>query len=150
MASVTLSDLLTVGCDIELKFEDGTMPANSGALRLMSSVFNNALDAQHCQAPIKETKASACSAPTTASKTNIPLPGITLEQWLRIAEFLYPVVPSPNIEDWAEAEYLLEVGVSIYVLGCQAAAAACASLRGKGHCFSVWLVRPAATIACCT
>jgi hypothetical protein len=96
MASVTLSDLLTVGCDIELKFEDGTMPANSGALRLMSSAFNNALDAQHCQVPIKETKASACSAPTTASKTNIPLPGsITLEQGLRIAEFLYPVVPSP-------------------------------------------------------
>lgn len=113
MASVNLIDLLSVGCDIELQFEDGTMPANSGALRVFSSVIDHALDAQECQTPAKARKASASSTPATAStdeRTIIPLPGVTKEQWLRVAEFLYPVVPSPKIEDWQEAEFLLEVG----------------------------------------
>jgi hypothetical protein len=95
--------------DVELKLDDGTMPASFLILRMMSYVFSNALDAQTgCQTATasKATGSSACPV----SKTTIPLPGVSKEQWLRIAEFLYPVVPSPKIKDWAEAEYLLEVG----------------------------------------
>jgi hypothetical protein len=44
--SVQLEDMLLIGCDIELKLDDATMPASSVALRMMSDVFNNALNTQ--------------------------------------------------------------------------------------------------------
>ena len=105
---MALSDLLSVGCDVELKLDDCTMPASSVVLRLTSGVFSNALDAD-CHTPSKQVFGRSTS-PSAGKTTNIPLPGVSKEQWLRIAEFLYPVVPSPKIKDWAEAEYLLEVG----------------------------------------
>jgi hypothetical protein len=106
-----LDDMLAIGCDIELKLDDGTMPANSVTLRMMSDVFNNALDTQNgCLAPSQATQGYA-SASEAASPTILPLPGITKQQWRRVAEFLYPVAPFPSIEDWEEAEELLEVSV---------------------------------------
>jgi hypothetical protein len=118
---MALSDLLSVGCDVELKLDDGTMPASSVVLRLMSGVFSNALDAHdECQTskPAKASRALSCSTPLSASKTILPLPGITKAQWLRIAEFLYPVVPFPKIKDWTKAEYLLEVGGCVHAAQC--------------------------------
>lgn len=100
-----LERLMSMDCDVELQLEDGTVPASSFALRMMSDVFRNALDANTTTAA-KATGSLDCSA----SMTTIPLPGVSKEQWMRVAEFLYPVVPSPKIKDWAEAEYLLEVG----------------------------------------
>jgi hypothetical protein len=67
-----LDDMLAIGCDIELKLEDGTMPANSVALRMMSDVFNNALNTQHgCLVPSQATK-GCTSASKAASPTILP------------------------------------------------------------------------------
>jgi hypothetical protein len=103
---------MSVGCDVQLKFKDGTMPASSVALRMMSRVFSNALDSQKHKTPPKASRSASHSSPP--GKTFVTMKGVSKEQWLRIAEFLYPVVPSPKIKDWADAEYLLEVGIVRY------------------------------------
>jgi hypothetical protein len=107
-----LDEVLSVDCDVQLKLDDGVMPAGSTALRMISGVFNNALDAANgCQTSIPSKASSGIPCPpVTGSRVSIPLPGVTKEQWLRIAEFLYPVVPCPEIKDWEEADYMLEVG----------------------------------------
>jgi hypothetical protein len=111
-----LDDMLLIGCDIELKLDDATMPASSVALRMMSDIFNNALDARTgCSTPEPTTEGRA-SASDAAGPTILPLPGLTKEQWLRVAEFAYPVAPTPEIKDWAEAEFLIEVGALCLVM----------------------------------
>ena len=104
-----LLDLMRLHSNVELQLDDGTLPANSTFLCSFSNVLCNAIEA-HTAGNASGQQQLNCS--TDAPVCTIPLPGISREQWLRVAAlaFLYPVVPCPEIEDWDEAEQLLEVG----------------------------------------
>lgn len=100
-----LDDLMRFQSNVELQLDDGTLPASSFALYTFSSVFRNAIEAHSAG------NASGQQQLNSTDKITIPLPGLSKEQWLRVAAFLYPVVPSPKIVDFDEAEQLLEVGL---------------------------------------
>jgi hypothetical protein len=113
-----LDNLLSFGCDVELRLNDGTMPASSVAVRMINNVFGNALDAEvgsstpdHADVECAQCCCSSSSSSNAASPTILPLPGMTKAQWRRVAAFVYPVAPAPQIRDWGEAGYLLSVSM---------------------------------------
>jgi len=70
-------------------------------LSVFSSVLRGAVEAH---------TAGSNASKGDSSRSTIPIEGLTREEWLQVAGFLYPVVPAPKIKDWQQAEFLLEVG----------------------------------------
>jgi hypothetical protein len=112
-----LDGLLAISCDVELRLDDGTMPASSVALRMISGVLSNALDAEiGCLPSTRAEEDRPSCRCIAANPTILPLPGITKTQWRRVAEFVYPVAPAPQIRNWGEAGYLLAVSAVFQLL----------------------------------
>lgn len=87
--SSMLEDLIALNADVKLSFDDGsTLAVNSAFISVHSRVLRGAVEA-------------------TGS---IPIAGVSKEEWLQVAAFWYPVVPSPVIKTWEQAELLLTVG----------------------------------------
>lgn len=102
-----LEDLISCNADVELQFNDGTLMASSAVLGLFSSVLCGAVEANAGSAQ------SSCKSMLGSSKqssNSIPLKDVTKDEWLEMAAFWYPVVPSPKIEGWTQAEMLLKFG----------------------------------------
>jgi hypothetical protein len=93
--------LMRLNPDTELRFDDGTLPANSNVLSFFSSVLRGAIEAE-----------SAHGDRSGSSSTNmvIPMQGLTKAQWLAAAPFWVPVRPAPTVQTWEEAELLLTIG----------------------------------------
>jgi hypothetical protein len=76
-------------------------------LSLFISVLRGAVEANAGAA------AGSCSDGSGSSKegSSIPLKGVTKKDWLQVAAFWYPSVPSPQIKGWFQAEKLLSFGI---------------------------------------
>lgn len=79
-----LTDLLMKdGSDVHLVFDEEMVPAHSLTLKHWSGVLRNALE-------------STISS-TRDGFTTIPMEGTKKEDWLIAMEFMYPVVPQPEV-----------------------------------------------------
>jgi len=84
--------------------------ASAATLGMLGSVLRGALEvdtaanAAAASSSVTSTPSDSCRAPV------IPMKGTTKSQWMQVAAFLYPVVPSPEITSWKQLELLLEVG----------------------------------------
>lgn len=90
-------------CDVELVFTTKdksaeTVPAHSIVLRQWSNVLAEAL----------ETEVNYASSSTNTDRVRIPVTGTSKEDWLQLMEFIYPVLPRPQVT-WDNLEKLLEV-----------------------------------------
>lgn len=101
-----LEDLISANADVELQFDDGTLMASSAVLSLFISVLRGAVEANAGSAQ------SSCNSTPGSSKegSSIPLKGVAIDDWLEMAAFWYPIVPSPKVEGWEQAEKLLKFG----------------------------------------
>jgi hypothetical protein len=102
-----LKDLISANADVELQLDDGTLMASSAVLSLFISVLRGSVEANAGAA------AGSCSDGSGSSKegSSIPLKGVTKKDWLQVAAFWYPSVPSPQIKGWFQAEKLLSFGI---------------------------------------
>lgn len=121
-----VEDLLAMDADVQLTFSDGTLMANSTMLRMTSPVLRNALEAHTAGAAglhllssssnnnkgnRSSTSLSTSSTTTTSNSTaTIPIEGVTKEDWLKAAAFVYPVVRPAKVTGLSQAELLIRVG----------------------------------------
>jgi len=96
-----LEELIGLNADVELQFSDGSLSCNSTVLSVFSSVLRGAVEAH---------TAGSNASKGDSPRSTIPVEGLTREERMQVAGFLYPVVPAPTIKDWQEAEFLLEAG----------------------------------------
>lgn len=95
---------MSYGADVVVKFQDGTLPANSVVLGMCSSVLRGAVEVGGLK------QADVISRDTSSSNNRvIPMPGIKKGDWMQTASFLYPVVPPPVISSWDQLDVLLRV-----------------------------------------
>lgn len=97
-----LLELLNQDSDVVLVFTDadGTaeeVPAHSLILQQWSDVLAGALSTDHC------------SSINSRTQSRIPVNGTSKEDWLLAMEFIYPVVPRPEVT-WDNAEALSQLG----------------------------------------
>lgn len=103
-----LAEQIALNADVGLQFDDGsTLMVSSAFISVFSSVLRGAVEANR-GAAAEGTNTSTSSA--TSSASAIPINGVTKAEWLQAASFWYPVVPSPDITDWKQAELLLRIG----------------------------------------
>jgi hypothetical protein len=89
-----------------LKFGEEELQCNSTILGLFSSVLRGAVEAHTAGGKNNSSK----PASTPNSKLQIPVEGVTKEEWLTIAAFWYPVKKAAVVADWDQAQLLLRVG----------------------------------------
>lgn len=110
----TLENLMSIDAEVRLDFSDGYLMASSTALRMASPVLRNALEA-HTAGAGSGADNSGSSAKTSASSSSngavatIPIDGVTKEEWLEVAAFVYPVVPAPKFASLDQAVRVLGV-----------------------------------------
>jgi hypothetical protein len=92
-----LERLMSLNPDTELHFDDGVLPANSNVLSFFSSVLHSAIEAHS-------------EGDKDISTIVIPMKGVTMAQWLKVAPFWHPVEPAAVVHTWADAELLLRIG----------------------------------------
>ena len=92
-----LERLMNLNPDTELHFDDGVLPANSNVLSFFSSVLHSAIEAHS-------------EGDKDISTLVIPMKGVTMAQWLKVAPFWHPVEPAAVVHIWADAELLLRIG----------------------------------------
>lgn len=88
--------------DTVLKFEDGELQCNSTILGLFSSVLRGAVEAH--------TAGGSSNSNKKPDSLQIPVEGVTKQEWLTVAAFWYPVKKAAVVRDWEQAELLLRVG----------------------------------------
>lgn len=92
--------------DTVLQFGEEELQCNSTILGLFSSVLRGAVEAHTAG----DSNNSSTPASTPDSKLQIPVEGVTKEEWLTVAAFWYPVKKAAVVADWDQAELLLRVG----------------------------------------
>jgi hypothetical protein len=120
-----LEDLISLGADVELLFDDGTLMANSVVLSLFSIVLRGAVEANAGAASgvVEQGNKQSSSSSSDSEQRSIPLKGILKEEWLEVAALWYPVAPSCKLTDdeyfdayvfsgehWAHAEKAVKIG----------------------------------------
>lgn len=114
-----LTDILKHGSDVHLLFGEEVVPAHSLILKQWSGVLRNALLASSSSS---DSITSSESSTRTISEcvTTIPMEGTSREDWLVAMEFMYPVVPQPEVT-WKDLEVrkpllLPHCGISAHML----------------------------------
>jgi len=96
-----LEELIGLDANVELQFSDGLLACNGTVLSVFSSVLRGAVEAHTAGSNTSKGDSPRCT---------IPIEGLTREEWLQVAGFLYPVAPATDIRDLQQAEFLLEAG----------------------------------------
>jgi hypothetical protein len=71
---------------------------------MISSVLRGAIEAHN------SNSASDSSSNSSNNRLQIGMDGVSIEDWMKVARFLYPVPAPAEIQGWQEAELLLRVG----------------------------------------
>lgn len=114
MQQTNVEDLMGLNADIELVFSDCSVAVNSANISLFSPVLRGAVEATAGtvgSAPCSNVSSSSSAAVVAfdSSKPKIPIEDVSKEEWIEVAEYWYPVVPSPKIAGWEQAELLLRL-----------------------------------------
>ncbi|WIA23140.1 hypothetical protein OEZ86_010038 [Tetradesmus obliquus] len=87
-----LLELLSLGTDVQLLFEDEAVPGHAQTLSMWSKVLSNALEAGNCSSSSSASLLNYNSKPASGPIT-IPMDGTSKNDWLTAVSFIYPVVP---------------------------------------------------------
>jgi hypothetical protein len=88
--------------DVDLRFTNGTLPAGKSHICMISSVLRGAIETHNSN--------SSTDSSSSSSRMQIGMDGVSTEEWMQVARFLYPVPAPTEVQDWQEAELLLRVG----------------------------------------
>lgn len=87
-----LLELLSLGSDVQLLFDDEAVPGHAQTLSMWSKVLSNALEAGNCSSSSSASLLNYNSKPASGPIT-IPMDGTSKNDWLTAVSFIYPVVP---------------------------------------------------------
>jgi hypothetical protein len=99
-----LQQMMAFCSGVDLRFTDGVLPAGKAHLDMISSVLRGAIEAHH------SNSASDSSSNSSNNRLQIGMDGVSIEDWMKVARFLYPVPAPAEVQGWQEMELLLRVG----------------------------------------
>lgn len=91
--------MMSRGADVALKLADGTVETHASILAITSDVLRDYMYSGD------DSKFTICETNDRGLKV-IPLPDIQLEDWMKIAPYLYPIHPTPTVQ-WDILEPML-------------------------------------------
>ncbi|KAF8060600.1 Pacrg [Scenedesmus sp. PABB004] len=126
-AAGELATIMARGSDVDLVFggSEELVPAHRSVLALWSGVLAMALETETAEGQIGGPQQQRAGAPGPGGgggggggaqqqrgRRRVAMPGTSVEAWLQVAAFMYPLIPPPSVS-WDNLEVLLTLGAKL-------------------------------------